>query len=95
MMLVNNTNICNISYISNLIAFKFGQIVNLVMFVTPKCKELSQAKPNQTKPNKTKNLIYSNISGISFPFGIVASSLSIIFAEVSSYAFQAQQRIRW
>ena len=67
MMLVNNANICNISYISNLIAFKFGQIVNLVMFVTSKHRKLNQAKPNQTKPNKTKNLINANISVISCP----------------------------
>ena len=75
MMLVNNANICNISYISNLIAFKFGQIVNLVMFVTSKHRKLNQAKPNQTKPNKTKNLINANISAISCPnvvkFGIL------------------------
>ena len=55
MMLVNNANICNISYISNLIAFKFGQIVNLVMFVTLKHRKLNQAKLNQTKENQKPN----------------------------------------
>ena len=67
MKLVNNDNICNISYISHSIVFKFSQIVNLVMFVTLKYRKLNQAKPNQTKPNKTKNLINANISVISCP----------------------------
>ena len=49
MMLVNNASVCNIFYIFYLIAFKFGQIVNLVIFVTSKHKKLNQAKPNQTK----------------------------------------------
>ena len=75
MKLMNNANICNISYISHWIVFKFGQIVNWAMFITPKHQNLSQTKPNQTKPNKTKNLINANISAISCPnvvkFGIL------------------------